>query len=331
MTSKATLGRLICLSFVTGGCFIDDGRTMGASEATNTSESGSATQDISTTGESSGVTLATATEGGTEGTSVGEATTEAMSTGPTSTTDPGTTSGNATKTSATISTQTGTGTDDPSSGTGFSCEEPFEDCNGNPDDECEANLDESEEHCGMCDNPCAGVCNGGLCQQSQIVFVTANTFSGDLGGLTGADNICNESAADANLPGTYYAWLSTAVNNPVMRFEPTNRPYVMPNNQMVADDWSDLIDGMLLTGINVDQYGSLVATGIACSSTKVWSATTTSGQQASADHCQNWLTSNPNYSGDTGVQGMMDASWTDSPCAPRNCSEEHHLYCFQQQ
>jgi hypothetical protein len=49
-----------------------------------------------------------------------------------------------------------------------SCTAPFEDCNGNPADGCEANTQTSPAHCGACAMPCsfpnaAGLCNAGTC------------------------------------------------------------------------------------------------------------------------------------------------------------------------
>jgi hypothetical protein len=49
------------------------------------------------------------------------------------------------------------------------CEAPFANCvalNGDADgdgDTCETNTDESKEHCGKCNSPCAGTCEGGRC------------------------------------------------------------------------------------------------------------------------------------------------------------------------
>jgi len=306
------------------GCFVDDGQTVETSGATGPSE----TEDTGT--NSSGNE---ATEGST---TAEESASETLATGstedsiePVSSSDPSLTDSS----SSTTNEPTTSTTDDPSSvseSEGFMCEEPFEDCNGEAEDECEANLDESGEHCGMCDNPCAGQCVGGLCQQSRIVFVTQDTHNGNLGGLEGADTICNEAANDANLPGNYYAWLSTSDSSPSERFEPTNRSFVMPNNVMVANNWDDLIDGMLITGIGVDQFGGPVEVAIGCSSGYVWSATTTSGELNGIHHCLNWTTFSPSFEGHTGIPGLPDATWTESPCLPQGCAANMHLYCFQQ-
>ena len=41
------------------------------------------------------------------------------------------------------------------------------------------------------------------------VFVTNQTWNGDLGGLQGADNKCQQAAFDRGLGGAWRAWVST--------------------------------------------------------------------------------------------------------------------------
>lgn len=53
-------------------------------------------------------------------------------------------------------------------------------------------------------------------------FVTSTTHTGNLGGLSGADEICNQLAADAGLPGTYVAWLSDSSTNAIDRLGNAN-------------------------------------------------------------------------------------------------------------
>ena len=43
----------------------------------------------------------------------------------------------------------------------------------------------------------------------QKVFVTSTTYTGNLGGLSGADSKCQARATAANLSGVWKAWLST--------------------------------------------------------------------------------------------------------------------------
>jgi hypothetical protein len=53
------------------------------------------------------------------------------------------------------------------------------------------------------------------------VFVTSTTQTGNLGGLSGADQICNDRAVAAGLTGNYLAWLSTSSMDAIDRFSNT--------------------------------------------------------------------------------------------------------------
>jgi hypothetical protein len=43
------------------------------------------------------------------------------------------------------------------------CDPGYLDCDGEPENGCEADASTSRVHCGGCDSPCAGTCNGGSC------------------------------------------------------------------------------------------------------------------------------------------------------------------------
>lgn len=53
---------------------------------------------------------------------------------------------------------------------------------------------------------------------NKTVFVTSQTYTGNLGGLAGADAQCNLLAKAAGLEGSYLAWLSDATESPSTRF-----------------------------------------------------------------------------------------------------------------
>jgi hypothetical protein len=65
---------------------------------------------------------------------------------------------------------------------------------------------------------------------ANFVFVTSRAYTGNLGGLAGADAICQTHAAEAGLPGTYVAWLATSTVTAPSRLAPARgfrftRPY----------------------------------------------------------------------------------------------------------
>lgn len=101
-------------------------------------------------------------------------------------------------------------------------------------------LDEDDDNDGVLDPddncPLEGPNVDGFGCQSKTVFVTSGTYTGNLGGLTGADQECNTLAAAANLPGTYKAWLSTSNGSPSTRFVQSSVPYKLVDDTVIAED-----------------------------------------------------------------------------------------------
>ena len=77
---------------------------------------------------------------------------------------------------------------------------------------------------------------------SKCVFVSSTLHTGDLGGLTGADAICNNLAEAAGFPGTYMAWLSDSSASPSTLFTQATVPYRRVDGTQVADDWTELTE-----------------------------------------------------------------------------------------
>lgn len=66
--------------------------------------------------------------------------------------------------------------------------------------------------------------NSNLDSNSIIVFVTSTDHSGNLGGLNGADSICNSRAMTAGLSGTFKAYVSDSSTNAIDRIT-SNGPW----------------------------------------------------------------------------------------------------------
>lgn len=92
----------------------------------------------------------------------------------------------------------------------------------------------------------------------RIVFVTSEEFSGDLGGLEGADAKCAVAAKAANLDGTFKAWLSVGPDSAASRHTLHDVPYVAVDGTMVVTSGLDFITpGVdLLTPININENGT---------------------------------------------------------------------------
>jgi hypothetical protein len=176
-----------------------------------------------------------------------------------------------------------------------------------------------------------GTCQGGRCVASPgcgaggpcLVFLSSSRHTGNLGGLSGGDAICQGLATTAGLPGTYKAWLSDSTGAVSSRFVPSPGPYRLVNGTAIATSFTDLTDGTLLAPINVTETG-----GDPGGNSFAWTGTRADGNAMSeaGSNCANW--------GPGGMNGWagyinIDSQWTDF--GRTTCSmNSFHLYCFQQ-
>jgi len=160
-----------------------------------------------------------------------------------------------------------------------------------------------------------------------LVFVTSKTYTGDLGGIGGADDKCQQLADAAGLPGTYRAWLADDNDSPAARFHRSTDPYLRVDGVRVADDWTDLTDGTLLEAIARDE------TGAAPAEWRVWTNVRPDGTQfgSSYRYCWRWTANALSTTGSIGISNATGTEWTlkSSNNLPR-CSERMGLYCFEQ-
>ena len=204
-----------------------------------------------------------------------------------------------------------------------------------------------------CSNTCSGVvCGNGFVQpgeecddgnvdpldgcsdmcawESRLAFATSTTHSGDLGGLAGADMICNTLAQNAGLPGTYMAWLSTAVDSPSTRFTQSAVPYMLADGNKVADDWADLIDGSLDFAVARDETGSATLdTAASCGGSMRLARTgTTEMGTMGVSTCLDYSSAMPSDNGLVGRSASNMSQWSN--CGEVACDVLMPIYCFQQ-
>ncbi len=159
----------------------------------------------------------------------------------------------------------------------------------------------------------------------KVVFVTRVTFTGDLGGLAGADANCqvlaDEGASEGALPvGTWRAFLSTTGVDAASRL-PDAR-WVLPDGTLIAEDTATLLGGWVLPyhPIDQDEFGSPVDYG-----NPVWTGSHYSGHLwEPAATCADWTSSGAV----TGVVGQVNGTWTSAGLS--DCNQLRSLYCFQQ-
>jgi hypothetical protein len=133
-------------------------------------------------------------------------------------------------------------------------------------------------------------------RQFNHIFVTEGTFDGSMGGLTGADAICQvESEAVGSLAqkGTYVAWLSDSATDARDRVGDGELPYVLvgPEELQVAYNLEGLLDMQIDNKISVTQLGAEITASSSHLVKTVWTNTQDIGIKVWTDdgrNCSNW-------------------------------------------
>lgn len=159
----------------------------------------------------------------------------------------------------------------------------------------------------------------------RVVFVTSETYNGNLGGRFGGDQRCQALADEAGLPGEYRAWISDRFISPHTLFTKTGGPFQLVNGSQVALDWADLTDGTLESPINVDEMGNTISDGFVWTNTWAGGTVTYTGYE---ETCESWGIDFPNMTGSGGNLAEMGVTWTALTVS--SCDAFLHLYCFQQ-
>lgn len=174
------------------------------------------------------------------------------------------------------------------------------------------------------DNDCDGNTDGADtdCLTSLIIFVSSTTYTGNLGGISGADTICNGLADEADLTGTFVAWLSDITTDAKDRITITDMPFKLVDDTIIiANDLADLIDGTIDNKINIDENGQ---TGI---DAEVWTGTNEFGLKIIDKHCSNWISALHEVKGKKGKSKESDKKWTNEK--DKECDNSLRIYCFQ--
>ena len=167
----------------------------------------------------------------------------------------------------------------------------------------------------------------------KLVFITSGVYDGNLGGVAGANQKCQSTAASAGLPGKYRAWVSDDIgNSPSTTFRHSTVSYELPlaTPTPIANDWSDLISrDTLAHALDMDENGQHVNQEAA------WTDTDSQGQLAVSwppQSCNGWTSNdgNPNGGAIGGVTGDEYAGPNWSVDGNAHCDAQLHIDCFQQ-
>lgn len=209
---------------------------------------------------------------------------------------------------------------------------------------CQRRCISKDACCGGC--PAGEVCVDGTCGPPACgrkgpcrVFVTSETYDGNLGGVAGADAMCQALADASSLTrgGTYRAWISgTAIDrSPARRFTNLRRtgPYLRVDGVEVAASWADLTrdvpegDPILRALIDVNEMGGAAPSIHAWTHTS-WTGFPFNGPDSMVRFCDGWTTSNGAVYGRYGGTYLDERRWTS--LGATFCDNQFALYCFEQ-
>jgi hypothetical protein len=180
-------------------------------------------------------------------------------------------------------------------------------------------------HCTECGVPCDSLeaCMAGECLPARRVFVTSEAYPGDMADqptLDGADGRCQEHAEQAELGGTFRAYLRDETESiEAHLFDHALVPYVRLDGVVVAESFEDLTDGSLMFPLSVDElraeHGGPAE--------RAW----TGLNEMTNAHCASWTTLEGNGAG--GNVADTDTGWHDNG-TPVSCDTPLRLYCIEQ-
>ncbi len=168
----------------------------------------------------------------------------------------------------------------------------------------------------------------------EYIFVTSGTYTGNLGGLSGADTICNTEAASAGLSGTWKAILSTSSTNANTGVGGDNGQGVTISydvydtlNNLIANGPLTFWDGTHSAPISYHADGSGLG-----GSTSVWTGSGNNGGDwaypdcgYSSCDCNGWTSNSASIVGQTGSSGSESSDWINQSSSACNTSQP--LYC----
>ena len=172
-----------------------------------------------------------------------------------------------------------------------------------------------------------GTQSDGLADSDHRVFATSSSYSGNMGGLSGADSKCKSAAEAAGLTRTYKAILSDSGNDAEDRLIISGEVYIidsLDNSNLVVNSgvalWNtDSVN--LLSSIDLDENGNTV-------NDSVWTGTGSDGGVL-IDNCTNWTSSVGGTDGFIGSSASLNDQWVES--ISEGCNNSNRLYCISQQ
>jgi hypothetical protein len=174
---------------------------------------------------------------------------------------------------------------------------------------------------------------------ANVVFMTAATFDGNLGGLAGADQKCADEASAVGLSGHYVALLSTDTVNATARLvvpgtQTPARGFVRMDGLPVADKLDDLFSkNVMWYPVLYDAQGHALLSSDYVDGDDQFALTGSwgNGLARPGSTCDGFTNSSDTLSVRTGETGSGPGTWMSSvggSCAPLGVyGKSGHLYC----
>lgn len=152
---------------------------------------------------------------------------------------------------------------------------------------------------------------------SKVIFVTNGTWTGNLGGLAGADSKCNAEAKSRGIAGTFQALLGAPEGTPQHRSIHYPVPYVTESGTYLNSDYHDLF----ASGGVDNPVGSAAGS--------VWTGLASDGTYGSNLHCNSWTDGTLGSTALIGSASATGTSWYTNTVGI-SCNYFAHLYCIEQ-
>lgn len=155
------------------------------------------------------------------------------------------------------------------------------------------------------------------------IFATANTYNGNLGGLAGADTICQNEATTLGYSGTWKALMSDGTTNAKDRLT-IAYPVVRASSTSTVVDAVNIWDGSITNSVNT-------------STNKVWTGTDSSGNKYGGN-CSSWSTALSSSNGCYGYGNLSTSKWVvdvlwggcNDGSGGYLCNNVKKIYCVDQ-
>lgn len=175
------------------------------------------------------------------------------------------------------------------------------------------------------------------------VFISSGKWTANLGGVSGADSLCQSAAAAAGLGGKWMAWVSTSTSSPKTRFVHSAVPWQLLDGTVIANDWADLTSGSLEHNIDRDENNVPVVWSGSLMTGITWTSTYGDGSSmlshGSSSDCSGFTDgtsmSTSAYAGVGYIgytTGYQSDWWSDAQGGGTgyDCVSSLSLYCFEQ-